>query len=247
MFSTQHALEYFVRRLGGLSPLSSHDMDILLALPAEPIRLRANVDIVSPGEDFDYACLVVLGLVARYVELKNGRRQFTAFHLPGEIADIHRVAAPSAGSALQTLSTATIVRVPAAKLKAATLASPTIAQAFWAYASLDAAILAQWAVNVGRRDAKSRIAHFLCELGIRFEQSGLGSRDEFILEASQNQIGDAVGLTSVHVNRTLKTLKQSDLVAIDGHVVRIMNWPALAGIADFDPTYLQASEQRQAA
>lgn len=244
MFTINWALENFVQRLGALSALSEDDVAALLTLRGDLARLRGNVDIVSPGESFDHACLVVNGIVARFVQLNDGSRQFTAFHLPGDIADIHRVATRAAGSALQTLSTATVVRVAAQDLKRIALASPTITQAFWAYAAVDAAVLTQWAVNVGRRDAKSRMAHFLCEIGVRSESCGLGSRDEFILDASQAQLGDALGLTSVHVNRTLKALRESKLLSIDGRIVRITNWLSLAAMGDFDPAYLQIDQQQ---
>lgn len=247
MFSTRWALESFIGRLAALSPLSEDDVAALSRLTAEPVRLRGNVDIETPGQPFQDACLVVNGIVARFVPLRDGRRQYTAFHMPGDIADIHRVATPLAGSALQTLCTSTIIRVPAKELKAIALASPTITHAFFAYAAVDSAVLAQWAVNVGRRDAQSRMAHFLCEIGVRSEYSGLGSRDEFILEASQGQIGDALSLTSVHVNRTLKALRKSKTIEIDGRIVRVLNWPLLAAHGDFDHSYLQLLEQAQAA
>ena len=247
MFTIDWALKNFVARLGALSALSQEDVAALLGLKGDMARLRGNVDIVSPGAKFDHACLVVSGIVARFVQLRDGSRQFIAFHLPGDIADIHRVATPSAGSGLQTLSTATIVRVPAQDLRRIALASPTIAQAFWAYAAIDAAVLAQWAVNLGRRDAKSRMANFLCEMGVRSEACGLGSRSEFILDASQAQIGDALGLTSVHVNRTLKILRESKLLSIDGRIVRITNWLSLAAIGDFDPAYLQVEQLQEKA
>lgn len=247
MFTIDWALENFVRRLGMLSVLSPDDVKALLAVRGDLARLRGNVDIVSHGQEFGHACLVVSGIVARFVQLSDGSRQFTAFHLPGDIADIHRVATPSAGSALQTLSTATIVRIPAKDLKRIALASPTITQAFWAYAAVDAAVLTQWAVNVGRRDAKARMAHLLCEMGVRSESRGLGSRDEFILDASQAQIGDALGLTSVHVNRTLRALREANLLSVDGRIVRIANWLSLAAMADFDPTYLQVDQQQEKA
>lgn len=247
MFSTRWALENFIGRLAALSPLSQDDAAAISGLTLEPLRLRGNVDIVAPGQEFHDACLVVSGLVASFVQLSDGRRQLTAFHMPGDIAGIHRVATAMAGSPLQTLSTATVVKVPVAQLKAIAFASPKITHAFFAYASVEASILAQWAVNVGRRDAQSRMAHFLCEIGIRSECSGLGSRDEFILEASQSQIGDALGLTSVHVNRTLKALRQSKAISLDGRIVRILNWPLLAAQGDFDQSYLRLLEQVQAA
>lgn len=242
MSSAKWALEAFVERLGGLSPLSRHDGAALLSLPGEVIRLRGNVDLELPGQVFDHSCLVVSGLVARFVQLADGRRQFTALHIPGDMADIHRVATPMAGSALQTLTTTMLVRVPAKGLRSVAFNSPAITQAFWAYSAVDAAILAQWTVNLGRRDAKARMAHLLCEMSLRSEYSGQGTRSEFLLEASQGQIGDALGLTAVHVNRTLKALKQSKVLSIDGRIIRIHDWALLSAIGDFDPTYLQLQQ-----
>jgi len=247
MLSSTLALQNFVGRLAALSPLSNEDAAVLLRLPVETTRLRGNLDILAPGDTHDWACLVVSGIVARFVQLRDGSRQYTAFHMPGDMADIHRVATAAAGSALQTLSTAIIIRVSTKELKAAALASPAITRAFWAYAAVDAALLSQWVVNLGRRDARSRMAHFLCEIGIRSEQSGLGDRTDFILDASQAQIGDALGLTPVHVNRTLKSLRESKLVSTDGRIIRVLNWPALAALGDFDPTYLQLDNRREAA
>jgi CRP-like cAMP-binding protein len=247
MSSTKWAFETFVGRLGALSPLSRKDIAALLALPNEAARFRGNVDIELPGHGFEHACLVASGLVARFAQLADGSRQFTALHIPGDMADIHRIATPMAGSALQTLSTTTIVRVPAMSLRSVAFNSPAITQAFWAYSAVDAAVLAQWAVNLGRRDAKARIAHFLCEMGMRSEFSGQGSCNEFLLEASQGQIGDALGLTAVHVNRTLKTLKQSKVISIDGRIIRVRDWALLTAIGDFDPTYLQLQQPTQEA
>ena len=128
------------------------------------------------------------------------------------------------------------------ELRAIAAASPRIVQAFWVYAAVDAAVLARWAVNLARRDAKGRMAHLLCETGLRLEWSGQGMRGEFLLDLTQGQIGDALGLTPVHVNRTLKTLKQLGVVQVDGRVFRIPDWPRLAAIAEFDPEYLQLME-----
>jgi CRP-like cAMP-binding protein len=230
-----------------LSPLSRDEIAALMALKGEAARLRGNMDIELPGQSFEHAYLVATGLVARFAQLPDGRRQFTALHVPGDVADIHRVATPKAGSALQTLATTMLVRIPAASLRSVAFNSPAITQAFWAYSAIDAATLGQWAVNLGRRDAKTRMAHFLCEMSLRSEYSGQGTRNEFILEASQGQIGDALGLTAVHVNRTLKTLKQSKVVEIDGRIIRIEDWPLLSAIGDFDPDYLQLEQRAEAA
>lgn len=247
MSSFKWALEVFVRRLAMLAPLTPGETSALLSLPGEVVRLRGNVDVELPGREFEHAYLIASGLVARFVQLADGSRQFTALHIPGEMADIHRIATPLAGSALQTLATTMLMRVPAKSLRAIALNSPAITQAFWAYAALDAAVLAQWTVNLGRRNAKTRMAHFLCEMSLRSEYSGQGSRNEFLLEASQGQIGDALGLTAVHINRTLKALRESSVVSIDDRIIRIHDWVLLAAIGDFDPAYLQLEQPSEQA
>jgi CRP-like cAMP-binding protein len=244
--SAASALRSFVTRLSALSPLSKDDVAALEGLTAQVTRVRANSDINAPGNDFEYAVLVASGVVGRFLQLTDGRRQITAIHLPGDIADLHRVATPKAGSALQALTNAAVVRVSGRELRAVAFSSPAVTQAFWVYSAVDAAILARWAANL-RRDAKARMAHLLCEIGERMEFSGQGERREFLLELTQAQIGDALGLTPVHVNRTLKALRALGVVEVEGRIFRIPDWPRLAAIADFDPDYLQLEPPADAA
>ena len=238
-FSASTALEIFVNRLAVLSPLLREDIAALRGVKMQVTRVRANSDIIRPDEQFEHAVLVASGVVGRYLPLSNGSRQITAIHVPGELADLHRVATPKAGSALQSLTNAAIVLVSGAELRALALASPRITQAFWVYSAVDAAVLARWAVNLARREAKIRMAHFLCEIGLRMEASGQGDRTDFLLELTQAQMGDALGLSAVHVNRTLKALKEIGAVEIEGRIFRIPDWSRLTAIAEFDPEYLQ--------
>lgn len=237
--SAASALGAFVDRLSELSPLSNADAAALTGLSAQVTRVPANTDIVAPASEFEHAILVASGLVGRFLQLPDGRRQITAIHLPGDLADLHRVATPKAGSALHALTHATVVRIPGRELRALALASPAITQAFWVYSAIDAAVLSRWAVNLGRREARVRMAHLLCEIGLRMESSGEALRTDFLLELTQSQLGDALGLTPVHVNRTLKALREAGLIEIDGRIFRIPDWPRLAALAEFDPEYLQ--------
>jgi CRP-like cAMP-binding protein len=244
--SAASALDTFVNRLRALSPLSDADVAAIKGLTTQVTRVPANTDIIVPGQSFESAVLVASGLVGRFLQLADGRRQITAIHLPGDIVDLHRVAAPRAGSALQALSNVAFVRVSGRELRAIALASPAITQAFWVYSAIDAAILARWATNL-RRDAKGRLAHLLCEIGTRMENSRQSERGEFMLDLTQSQIGDALGLTPVHVNRTLKALKALGVLETEGRIVRVPDWPRLAAIADFDPDYLQVEPPAEAA
>jgi CRP-like cAMP-binding protein len=239
--SAQSALRAFVARLNALSPLSLADVEALQTLKTEVVRVSASRDIVLPSSLFQHAVLVASGLVGRYVQLADGRRQITAIHVLGEMADLHRVASPSAGSALQALTNSVIVLVSGRELRALAQASPDITRAFWVYSAVDAAVLSRWAANLGRRDSKARMAHLLCEMGLRLESSGQALRDEFLLELTQTQMADTLGLTAVHVNRVLKSLKVLGVIEIEGRIYRIPDWPRLAAIAEFDSEYLQLS------
>lgn len=237
--SAATALRAFVDRLGALSPLSDQDVAALTGLSAQVTRVRAGADIIAPGSQFEHAILVGSGLVGRFMQLSSGTRQITAIHVPGDLADLHRVATPMAGSALQALTNVTIVRIPGKELRVLAQASPRITQAFWVYSAVDAAILSRWAVNLARREAKVRMAHLLCEIGLRMEATGQGSRDDFLLELTQGHLGDALGLTPVHVNRTLKALREAGMVEVEGRIFRIPDWSRLAALAEFEAEYLQ--------
>jgi CRP-like cAMP-binding protein len=244
---SKSALELFADRLASLSVMSPQDYQSILGLAGRVSQARANLDIISPGQAADHACLVVQGLLGRFGQLRDGTRQITALHIPGDVANFHSVAVPGAASAMQALSTTTIILLPHAELRRIAAASPAIANAFWAYSAIDAAILAEWTINVGRRTAQARLAHLLCEFGLRMEQAGQGARESFTLEATQVQLGDALGLTSIHVSRTFKALRNEKVIAVDGRTIQILNWTELTRLGDFDPAYLQLLTPRQKA
>ena len=118
---------------------------------------------------------------------------------------------------------------------------PAINEALWRDSLIDASIFREWVLNVGRRDAKARIAHMLCEFASRRQAAGLGSPERFELPMTQEQIGDATGLTPVHVNRMLHALAADGVIVRDQREVEITDWPKMRRIADFDPAYLHAA------
>jgi CRP-like cAMP-binding protein len=236
--SSIHAdLEPFVSRLASHSSLSDEDQQAILELPTHAVQVSAHRDFVRLGETVDYACFILDGMAGRFGQNEAGERQFTAFHIPGDIADLHSVVLPNASSGLHALTTTTILRVPHAALRKLIKARPTIAEAFWRECMIDAAILAQWVVNVGRRDAQTRMAHLLCEMAVRFGSAG-AAESSYTLPITQAQLADATALTPVHVNRTLKALREGGLAAVRFKEVQIVDWVQLQIVGEFDPTYL---------
>ena len=234
------ALQQFVDRLSSRSVLSAEEKQAILDLPCHRAEVQPNRDFVALGEKTDHVCLVVSGLVGRFGQNAEGSRQITAIHIPGDMADLHSVVQPIAGSALQSLSAASIVRLPHGAIRAAAAKYPAIAEALWRDCIVDATILSQWVVNVGRRDARKRIAHFLCEMAFRFGAAPAKGPVAFGFPITQAQLADASGLTSVHVNRTLMTLRSEGLADISERTVHIRDWDEFAFLGDFDPSYLQA-------
>jgi CRP-like cAMP-binding protein len=233
-------LQRFLDRLTCRSVLSDEEQQAVLNLPGRIEHVQSNRDFVALGTTVDHACLIVAGLVGRFGQTSDGRRQITAIHIPGDMADLHSVVQPAPTSALQALSNATIIRVPHVAIRGATVSYPALAEALWRDSMVDAAILAQWVVNVGRRDAQTRMAHLLCEMAIRMQAAPAEGEVTFPFAVTQAQLADATGLTSVHVNRTLQAMRRTGLAEVSKHSVCIPDWEALTAAGEFEAGYLQA-------
>ncbi len=240
-------LESFATRLQALTPISGDDRAALLSLNGAIIQVAAGIDLVAPGAQGQYAHLVIEGLIGRFAQFSDGKRQITALYVPGDMAGLHALATPSVAPALQALTTTTLIRFPLHEMRAMVRTRPVLAEAFWAYCAVDTTVLARWAANLGRRGATQRMAHLLCEVGLRMEAAGRGERHDFEPGLTQPQLGDALGLTTVHVNRTLKALRTRQLVTVTGRRFVVHDWPELARLGDFDSEYLLLEETSRAA
>jgi CRP-like cAMP-binding protein len=169
--------------------------------------------------------------------LPDGGRQITGFLLPGDICDTGAAILKQTDHSIFALTQVKIASITRAALIEATRER----QAFWWASLVDEAVLRTWIVNLGRRDAHARIAHLLCELHARMKRVGLIQDGEFSLPLTQEQLADALGLTSVHVNRTLQRLRAEGLVALRNRTLTILDTERLSEVAGFDAGYLHAS------
>jgi CRP-like cAMP-binding protein len=197
-----------------------------------------NHNLVREGDTTTDCCVLLSGYACRYKTTSSGGRQIVSFHVPGDILDLQHLLLSRADHNVQTITEATFAWVPAAELRRIAQDRPALAQALWRDTLIDASIFREWVLNVGRRDAKSRIAHMLCEFAARREQAGLGSPERFELPMTQEQIGDATGLTSVHVNRMLHELASDGVIVRNKREVEISDWARMCRVADFDAAYL---------
>lgn len=222
------------------SDLTANEQFAILALPAFPVETRARQDFVPLGEETSYCCFVASGLVARVGQVRDGRRQITAFHVPVDMADLHSTVRPIGTGGLTALTDSLILRVPHTAVREVARRYPAVAEAFWRDSMLDAATLMQWAINVGRRNAQARLAHIFCEMAIRYAGLPREARLQYAFPVLQEHLADATSLTSVHVNRSLRALREEGLVTFKGAQVQIADWQALMRAGEFDPTYLIA-------
>jgi CRP-like cAMP-binding protein len=232
------ALQRFVDRLALRSSLTDEEQSALTGLKGHFREVRAHTDFVRQGEQVDHACLVVSGLVGRFGQNTDGARQITCLHIPGDMADLPSVVSPKSGWGLAALAPTTILLLAHSDLRRLAALHPGIAEAFWRDCVADGSIFSEWVVNVGRREAISRLAHVFCEMAIRCERAGEGDRASFPLPIVQTDLADATGLTSVHVNRTLQQLKARSIVTLGSGKVTIRNWDQLVAVADFDEAYM---------
>jgi CRP-like cAMP-binding protein len=239
MIATQSSMASFLEKLEARSSFDAEERQAILQLPFHPRQVQTNRDFVTRGERVSHSCFVLEGMVGTFGQNRNGHRQITSVFMNGDMIDLQTVVVPEAMSNLQAITTTTILQVPHSDLRRVGHRYPNIAEAFWRECVLDAAIINEWVVNVGRRDARTRMAHLLCEVACRSGHARPENAFSFPFPATQAQLGDMLGLTPVHVNRTLKVLRSEQVVNIFARWVEILDWDRLADIGEFDATYLQ--------
>ena len=239
MSNDQSSMLPFLRTLEARSNLSDVERQEILDLPFVPKQVKPNHDFVRQGDRISHSCFVLDGVVGSFKQDAEGNRQIVSIFINGDMVDLHSVVVPEAMSYLQALTATTILNVPHAALRELARTYPNIAEAFWRHCVVDAGILMEWVVNVGRRDARSRMAHFYCELGSR---SAKGRPQDGMISPypiTQFQLSDILSLTAVHINRTLQSLRQDGLLQrVERSIERILDWNRLADVGDFDADYL---------
>ena len=239
MPSTNSALlEPMLRKLSLWQELSQDDRAALLALPHTLKTLGPSGYIVREGDRAEQSCLLLRGFAMRHKVVGNGGRQILALHVRGDMVDLQNSLLRVADHNVETLSQAEVAFIPREAIIELAARRPAIAMAMWFDTLVDGSIHREWMANIGRRDARARIAHLLCEFGMRLEAIGLGDARDFELPMTQEQVADATGLTPVHVNRVLRSLDRDGLTRRSRKSVHIEDFNQLMQIGDFDPLYL---------
>lgn len=243
METSQNPLTLVVRKLHSRTPLSREDQDAILRLPFERRRLEPSAYIVREGDRPDHCPTLISGFAYRQKLTREGKRQIVALHIPGDPLDLQHLFLDEADHNVQTLTHAEVALIRRAELQKIARDRPAVAEAFMVNVLVEASIFREWVVNVGRRDARSRLAHLLCEFMVRMNAQELLREYGCELPMTQEQLADATGLTPVHVNRTLKALEAEGLIGRDGRSVKVPNWERLKDVGDFTERYLHLTPQ----
>ncbi len=204
--------------------------------------MASHEDVIREGDVPDDVHLITSGFACRYKSLPDGSRQIFAYLVPGDLCDLHVFILREMDHSIGTLSACTVVDIPRDAILRLT-DRPAIARALWWATLVDEATLREWIVNMGRRRAEERVAHFLCELFARLEIVGLADENGYELPLTHADIGDTVGLSNVHVNRSLQTLRGMGLVTLRQRVIVIDDFHRLMDYAAFNPNYLHVTER----
>lgn len=226
------------RKLAWFAGLSPEECEILCALPSAQRTVRRNREIVIEGRNYESLLVLAEGSAIRYRVLRDGRRQLLNVVLPGDFVGFPGCFFENALYSVRTLADTVVSSIAFSVLIGLFDRAPKLAAAiFWSFAC-EAAILAEHLIDVGRRSAVERVAHFLLELLTRLQVVGLADERSYQMPLTQELIGDALGLSFPHVNRTLRQLRDDGLVAIEDQRIVIRDLDALSALADFDKTYL---------
>jgi CRP-like cAMP-binding protein len=242
---TEYPLQIFLDELETRTPLSVEDRLAILQLPMRLRKLDAGAYIIREGDIPKHCVVLIDGFAIRQKLTGHGTRQILALCIPGDPIDFQNMFLDISDHAVQMLTHSIVADVPREAFQDLITARPSVGAAVIHSTLVESSILREWVVNVGRRDARGRIAHILCEFAVRLEARGLATGKGFELPMTQEQLADATSLTPVHVNRVLKMLQAEGLISRQRRKIEFDDWRALQEVADFNRRYLHIAGEDQ--
>jgi CRP-like cAMP-binding protein len=232
-------LEPLVRKLAYWQKLDPADRTAILALPHTVKTLESSSYLVREYDRAEHTFVLLSGFAIRHKIVAGGHRQIVAVHMKGEAVDLQNALLGKADHSVQMLTRGQVASIPIEEVERIAYERPSVGKAMWTDTLVDGSIFREWIANIGRREARTRISHLLCEFALRLKVSGLGDQAGYELPMTQEQLADATGLTAVHVNRTLKALEADGLIERGSpRSVVIGDWKKLAEAGDFNSNYL---------
>lgn len=226
------------RKLEQRDRLSDEERRILDGALTRTREVGPDQDMVHQGDSPTESTLLLDGFAARYKLLESGKRQITAIHVAGDFVDLHSFLLKRMDHAIVALTPCKVAVVPHETLAEITETQPHLTRLLWLSTLVDGAVHREWLVAMGRRSAAGHAAHLFCEMFLRLQSVGLVDGNSYQFPLTQSELGDVLGLSTVHCNRVVQELRRMNVLSWRGDVVSIEDWDRLVEVAEFDPTYL---------
>lgn len=241
--AVSHDGEYapFYRKVAQFGDLRDDDIPVLREMIRETCEFEADTEFMREGESQDDCLIMLEGWGCKYKNLEDGTRQIIHFPIVGDFVGLHARLFAAADHSFATITHSKVGVFGTRCLQEVIQTYPRLGQAILWSAARDEAIIVEHLVNLGRRSAIQRLAHFLLELCKRMDFAGLGKDGKYRCPLTQEHLADALGLTSIHVNRVLRQLRERKLVSLEKGTLDIKDFSQLSDLAAFDPDYLDQS------
>ena len=236
-------LESLYLNLGQHDALSDAEKALLAGAMTLERHFAIGQDIVASGSRPTYSTLILDGLAARYKVLENGGRQFTTLQVPGDFVDLHAFLLKTMDHGIVALSPCHVMFADHSRLRAITEEAPHLTRLLWLDTLVDGAIHREWIVAMGRRSKRAHIAHLVCELFVRLQVVKRTRGASFQFPLTQIEMADVLGVSVVHLNKTLQALRREGVFIWENRTITIVDWERLQEIAEFDPGYLSISRE----
>jgi CRP-like cAMP-binding protein len=227
-----------LRKLSNFTTLSEEESAAVVECCMDVREVGAREDVISQGDRTGGVKLLLDGFACRYKTLEDGRRQIVAYFVPGDLCDLRVFILKRMDHSIGAIAPSRVATIAPENVLKLMHTHPALTRALWWSTLVEEAIAREWIVNVGQRNALERTAHLFCELLYRFRAVGLNQGLSCTLPLTQVELAETLGLSSVHVNRTLQELRRQKLIALDDGRLTIQNLQALQELAFFNPDYL---------
>ncbi len=231
-------IELHLQRLRARHAIGPDEEAAILSLVSEVREYPADYLAIPEDKLLTESTLLLKGLMCRAKDLADGSRQVTELHVPGDFADLHSFTLKRLDHDVRTLTRCQVAVIPHERLERLTEEQPRLTRIYWFGTNLDAAIHREWEVSLGRRSSPQRMAHLFCEMEVRLGLVGLAEDGRFDLQLTQEELAECLGITAVHVNRTLQQLREQQLLEFRSGRASILDRDELRDVAGFTGDYL---------
>jgi CRP-like cAMP-binding protein len=230
----RHDQSFLATKVDAFIQLSDAELGRLAALQSRRVRVASGTELVHEGQTGKVAHILHEGWTSCSKVLPDGRRQIITFPLPGDFVGLRSILLRTSDHSFTALTDAIVTPVDAFSIKQIFSELPRLGTAILWAASRDEAMVVEHLVSIGRRNSLQRTAYFLLELYDRLKLVGLATGNEFACPLSQHVLGDALGLSAIHVNRVLRQLRERGLLTFKDRLITIHDAKALKTLAGYE-------------